>query len=265
MEIPKTFDDFLAACAKLKGAGFTPISVAGKEQWTLLRYVDMVTYKYGDNQWLFDLARNKGSFSDEVGVRGAQFLAELGQYFQAGFANADYTSALEYFVGGNAAIYYMGTWDLNYFQNDRLSEAMQDNIDYFLLPTVNEGDTEVGKAQFFAMSEMPIGFGTANFDKEMERFIIYYANNISRFTTSSFSCAVGGTLSYDSDMVNRLAKDMEGSVGAINIYDAELDPTTNELIGNLAISLALGDITVEDFASQVDASIDENYADYFAD
>lgn len=66
-------------------------------------------------------------------------------------------------------------------------------------------------------------------------------------------------------MVNRLAKDMEGSVGAINIYDAELDPTTNELIGNLAISLALGDITVEDFASQVDASIDENYADYFAD
>ena len=54
-------------------------------------------------------------------------------------------------------------------------------------------------------------------------------------------------------------------MGAINIYDAELDPTTNELIGNLAISLALGDITVEDFASQVDASIDENYADYFAD
>lgn len=31
----------------------------------------------------------------------------------------------------------------------------------------------------------------------------------------------------------------------------------------MAISLALGDITVEDFTAQVDASIDENSADYF--
>lgn len=265
VEIPTTFDEFLAACQTLKDAGFTPISVSGKEQWTLLRYIDMVTYKYGDNQYLFDLARNKVSFSDEIGTKGAQFLADLGQYFQVGFASTDYTGALEYFTGGNAAMYYMGTWDLSYFMNENLSEEMQDNIGYFLLPTVNEGDEEVGKATFAACSTMPIGFGAANFDEEMERFIVYYANNISRFTTGAFSCAVGGTTPYDCELANNIAADMETSVGAINLYDVELDPTTNELIGNLAVSLALGDITVEDFTAQVDASIDENYADYFGE
>lgn len=263
VEIPKTFDEFLDVCENLKGAGYTPISVAGKEQWTLLRYIDMVTYKYGDNQYLFDLARNKVDFSGEIGTKGSQFLADLGPYFQEGFASTDYTSAEEYFTGGNAAIFYMGTWDLRNFMNENLSEEMQDNIGYFLLPTVNEGDTEVGKVTFAANSTMPIGFGAANFDEEMERFIIYYANNVSRFTTDAFSCAVGGTTPYDCELANSIAADMEKSIGAINLYDVELDPTTNELIGNMAISLALGDVTVEEFTAEVDASIDENSADYF--
>lgn len=262
-EIPKTFDEFLAACDALQTAGYTPIAVAGKEQWPLLRYIDMVTYKYGDNQYLFDLARNKVDFSGEIGTKGSQFLADLGTYFQEGFASTDYTGALECFTGGNAAIYYMGTWDLNYFMNENLSEEMQDNVGYFLLPTVNEGDTEVGKVTFAANSTMPIGFGAANFDEEMERFIVYYANNVSRFTTSAFSCAVGGTTPFDCELADSIAADMETSIGAINLYDVELDPTTNELIGNMAISLALGDITVEEFTSEVDASIDENSADYF--
>ena len=223
----------------------------------------MVTYKYGDNQYLFDLARNKVDFSGEIGTKGSQFLADLGQYFQEGFASTDYTSAKEYFTGVNAAIFFHGTWDLDSFMNENLSEDMQDNVGYFLLPTVNEGDTEVGKVNFAANSQMPIGFSAANFDEEMERFIIYYANNISRFTVGAFSCAVGGTAPYDCELANNIAADMETSIGAINLYDVELDPTTNELIGNLAISLALGDITVEDFTAQVDASIDENSADYF--
>ena len=126
IEIPKTFDEFLDICETLKTAGYTPISVAGKEQWTLLRYIDMVTYKYGDNQYLFDLARNKVDFSGEIGTKGSQFLADLGQYFQEGFASTDYTSAKEYFAGGNAAIYYNGTWDLDSFMNENLSEDMQD-------------------------------------------------------------------------------------------------------------------------------------------
>lgn len=263
VEIPATFDELMNACKQLKTAGFTPIAVSGKEQWTLLRYIDMVTYRYGDNQYLYDLARNKVDFSAEIGTQASQFLADLGQYFQEGFASTDYTGALEYFTGGNAAMYYMGTWDLNYFMNENLSEEMQDNIGYFLLPTVNEGGTEVGHANFAANSTMPIGFGATNYDEEMERFIVYYAQNVSRFTTSSFSCAVGGECPYDSDLARSLMADMEKSLGAIKLYDVELDPTTNELIGNLAVSLALGDIGVADFTAQVDASIDENSADYF--
>ena len=53
--------------------------------------------------------------------------------------------------------------------------------------------------------------------------------------------------------------------GSIKLFDIELDPATNELIGKEVVSLALGDISVDEFCSRVDASIEENAASYFSE
>ena len=267
-KIPVTFDEFLQTCQTLKDAGFTPISVSGKEAWPPLRYLDFATYRYGDNQFLFDLAQGKQKMNSEIGLRAANFLKDLGTkgYFETGFASMDYTGALNYFLGGNAAIHYNGTWELEFLQaaNEEDGGIMQDNIGFFVMPHVNEGDIEVGGVDYAANSSTPIGFAADQYDEEMERFIDFYARNMSEAAAGrAFSCAVGGECPFDSDLAREVFALMQNSKGAMNLYDVELDPATNELIGKEAVSLALGDITPEEFAGRVDESIAENAPDFF--
>ena len=137
---PTTFSEFLDTCAALKEAGYTPISVSGKDNWQILRYLLMITYRYADNDFLYNLAQGDQKMNSEIGRKAAEFVQELGtNYFQSGFASADYTAASDYFTGGNSAMCYQGTWDLQFMENDQLSDDMKDNIGYFLLPTVEEG------------------------------------------------------------------------------------------------------------------------------
>ncbi len=264
--IPTTHSEFLDACEKLKNAGFTPISVSGKDNWQILRYMLMVTYRYGENDFLYDLAQGKQKMDSEIGREAAAFVQELGtKYFQSGFASTDYTGASNYFTGGNAAIHYIGTWDLPFMQDDQLSDDMKGNIGYFLLPTVDEGEP-VGKSNFISNSTMPIAFGADRFDAETERFIEFYANHISEAINGlAFSPSINGTLPNETELTKSIYEDMQNSTGSIKLFDIELDPATNELIGKEVVSLALGDITVEEFCSRVDASVEENAASYFSE
>ncbi len=266
VSIPKTHAEFLEACEKLKNAGYTPIAVSGKDNWEILRYLLMITYRYGENDFLYDLAQGKQKMESEIGKKAATFVQELGtQYFQSGFASTDYTGASNYFTGGNAAMYYMGTWDLPFMQDDQLSEDMKGNIGYFLLPTIEEGEP-VGKSNFISNSSMPVAFGADKFDEETERFIEFYAKNISEAIDGlAFSPAVNGTLPNETDLTKSIYEDMQNSTGSIKLFDIELDPATNELIGKEVVSLALGDITVDEFCKRVDASIAENASSYFSE
>lgn len=162
-------------------------------------------------------------------------------------------------------MHYIGTWDLPFMQDDQLGDDMKGNIGYFLLPTVDEGEA-VGKSNSISNSTMPIAFGADRFDAETERFIEFYANRISEAISGlAFSPAVNGTLPNETELTKAIYEDMQNSTGSIKLFDIELDPATNELIGKEVVSLALGDITVEEFCSRVDASVEENAAAYFAE
>ena len=59
-------------------------------------------------------------------------MAEIGQYFNDGFAATDYT-AQSMFLDGKSAMYYIGDWEIGAMQ-----EAYeQGKIDYFYLPTTD--------------------------------------------------------------------------------------------------------------------------------
>lgn len=266
VSVPKTHEEFLDVCEKLKTAGYTPISVSGKDNWQILRYLLMITYRYGENDFLYNLAQGKQKMDSEIGRKAAAFVQELGtKYFQEGFASTDYTGASNYFTGGNAAMHYIGTWDLPFMQDDQLTEEMKGNVGYFLMPTVSEGEA-VGKSDFISNSSMPIAFGADSFDEETERFIEFYANHVSEAISGlAFSPAKNGTLPNETELTKSIYEDMQNSTGSIKLFDIELDPATNELIGKEVVSLALGDITVEEFCKRVDASIAENAAAYFSE
>ena len=266
VEPPENWDEFMDVCAKLKESGTVPIATSGLEAPVLLRLPLLYMYRYGGNDFLLDLARGKQKMNSEVGLKAAQFLADLGTkgYFQESFASYDYTTSRDYFLSGKAAMYFIGTGDFAKFVSDDLSEDVKGKIDYFKIPKVNEGETQVGNLDFISNSSTPIGFSAASFDEEMESFINFYAHNIGEVCEGrSFPCVKDGKAPSDDPLAEKLSEDMAQADGVINLPDLELDPTTNELFGSEAVSLCLGAITPEEFAEEIDASIEANAADYF--
>lgn len=266
VEPPETWDEFMSVCATLKEKGIVPIATSGVESPVLLRLPLLITYCYGGNDFLLDLARGKQKMNSEIGLKAAQFLADLGTngYFQESFASDDYTTSRDYFLAGKSAMYFIGTGDFAKFVADDLSDNVKGKIDYFKIPKANEGETQVGNLAFISNSSTPIGFSAQSFDEEMESFINFYAHNIGKACEGrSFPCVADGKAPFDNELANKVVADMGTADGVINLPDLELDPTTNELLGSQAVSLCLGAITPEEFADAIDASIEANAADYF--
>ena len=81
----------------------------------------------------------------------------------------------------------------------------------------------------------------------------------------SYSPTKGGSIPNDTELARSIQEDMDQSTGSIRLFDIELDPATNELIGKEVVSLALGDITVEEFCDRVDQSVEQNAPSYFSE
>src|SRR5699024_9151132 len=121
-----------------------------------------------------------------------------------------------------------GTSDFSKFVADDLSEDVKGKIDYFKIPKVNEGETQLGDLDFISNSSTPIGFSAQSFDEEMESFINFYAHHIGEVSQGrSFSCTKDGEPISDDPLAEKVTEDMSQAEGVINLPDLELDPTTN--------------------------------------
>ena len=134
--MPKTLDGILDACSKLKAAALTPVSVDGKDGWPIYRYLSFPAFRETGNQFLEQLKAGEVQMNSEVGLASAKYLQDMGSgCFQQGFATANYTDALNLFTSGQAAIYYMGTWEIGTMTNP--DGTLKDDVAFFTLPVID--------------------------------------------------------------------------------------------------------------------------------
>lgn len=119
IDIPKTYDEFLAACDTLKEAGITPIVLTGKDTWTIgmwtVTMFPNVVYNDPDLTWE-DLNTGKVKFSDVEGFHG--IFAVLNELIEKGYVNEDFLSCTydmgqEMMSTGEAAMTLQGAWFIN--------------------------------------------------------------------------------------------------------------------------------------------------------
>ena len=143
----------------------------------MIRYFSFLPFRRTGNDFIQQAIRGDVSFKSEVGMEALNFVKELGQYFQEGFANMDYTATTNLFLGGKVAMYYIGTWEVNNMAEANKSGVMQDNIDYFVLPTVEGSPTP------YTDSVAHAGIGTAitkdKFTEGQKDFIKYWWEHYS--------------------------------------------------------------------------------------
>ena len=116
------------------------------------------------NQFIDALKVGETSLDSPIGTDVTRFLESLSGCFQEGFSSTDYTTALNLFTSGQAAMYYMGTWELRSFLDDE--ENLKPEFSYFTMPTWStHGSTcmtiSTARRQMHRSSEATSAAGTA--------------------------------------------------------------------------------------------------------
>ncbi|WMJ86803.1 ABC transporter substrate-binding protein [Anaerocolumna sp. MB42-C2] len=254
IEVPKTMDEWLDACAALKGNGITPISVDGVDRWPVQRYLAMLPFRDTANDYIVNLRDGKASMGDETGMKAIKFLKQMGQYFNEGFAATDYATAQSLFLDGKSAMYYMGDWE----QAAMLDQYEAGKIDYFYLPTTPDGKT--GANEFCVNSGIGMAFNIDTFDAKTKDFILYVIENYGKIYAGRQQMSpIKTELPKDikfTDLYLRIQDDMNNTgEHFLKPWDTYLDSSTNSIMQDNMLLLAAGDMSEEEFAGLVDDSI----------
>ncbi|AIQ67050.1 ABC transporter substrate-binding protein [Paenibacillus graminis] len=139
-ELPKTWDEFLAACEKLKAKGIVPLASNFKDKWPL-------------NNWVYDMPRvieGKADFPNEKLNQEAPFtmdngygkafslLRELNEkgYLEKDINSTNWEQSKKDIAAGKFGMYFLGNWVINQVIN---AGTTSDNVGFFPLPYDNSG------------------------------------------------------------------------------------------------------------------------------
>ncbi|MDF2613761.1 MAG: transporter substrate-binding protein [Clostridia bacterium] len=116
----KTWADFEAACEKIKAAGFTPVHIGGKDNWTIGQYFDWVApsfYITNESKNYRDAFKD-GSFDWK---NWEEICAMLDKWNKAGYLNVDALTS-DYITGAKAL--GEGKVGFEFYGNYAITEAL---------------------------------------------------------------------------------------------------------------------------------------------
>lgn len=141
-EVPQTYDDLLALADEINAAGIVPVAMDGGDGWVLACYMQdlMVRLAQTPSDKIANAIAN-GDFSDPLFAEASQLLADTAAagVFQTGFDSQDYGTAQNLFTNGQAAMFYMGSWETSMALNEDIPEDVRNNIRVFVMPAVEGG------------------------------------------------------------------------------------------------------------------------------
>lgn len=141
-EVPTTYDELLDLGNKINAAGIVPVAMDGGDGWVLACYMQdlMVRLEQTPAAKVSDAIAN-ANFQDELFTNAAQLLQDTAAsgLFQTGFDSQDYGTAQNLFTNGQAAMFYMGSWETSMALNEDIPEDVRENIRAFVMPSVDGG------------------------------------------------------------------------------------------------------------------------------
>ncbi len=143
VEVPKTWDDILAAVPKLKKAGVAAFSLAGASKWPELMWEEYLVDRVAGPQAFNDVMAGKaGSWSNPGIIKANTMIRQLVDAggFIDGFASvtADSNADVALLYTGKAAMMLQGAWVYGTFQQQAAS-FVKSGLGYTTFPAVAAG------------------------------------------------------------------------------------------------------------------------------
>jgi len=245
---PKSWDEFLEACKKLKAAGIAPIAVGGRDAWTLAGWFDYLDLRINGNAFHQQLMAGDVAYTDPRVKKVYTAWKSLidNKYFIDNALSYDLDGAQPFLFQGKAAMMLMGTFIAKGFPAKLAPEMgyFQFPIIDANVPTAEEGPTEsihipakarnkTDARRFIAFVGTPAisakladGLGSLPANSKSPA----PADPISRIGFDILSNAKGGISQfYDRDMTKEMAD--EGMKGMQKLISdpTKIDDVLNEL------------------------------------
>ena len=227
LDEPKTWDEFLAVCEKLKSNGVTPIILGNQLRWPIIHYLTGFNQKLVAQDTLNkDYDRTTGEFTDQGYVEALNKIKELSEkgYFNKNVNSVSQDMGKEMFYADKGAILYIETEEIPH-----LEKNMKDEWGMFKMPDFQNG---AGNQNFLVGS--PEGFivtTASKHPKEAMEFLKFLTNkkNAERMVKelgwlSPIKGAVNQNTATDQVIeANKMLEDSEGlAIWLDTIVDAKI-------------------------------------------
>jgi raffinose/stachyose/melibiose transport system substrate-binding protein len=163
---PATWEELESAAAKLESEGVQPFSASGQQGWPLTRLISGHLYRSLGPDALKKVADGKAKLTDPEYVKAAEEIADLGKkgYFGKGVGSIDYDTAMNQFLTGKAAMFYMGSWALANIADEKQNKVGAENVGFMPFPAVAGGKGSI--EQYPSNVGLGITLGAKSFDEK---------------------------------------------------------------------------------------------------
>lgn len=263
-EEPKTYAEFLDACAKLKAAGEVPFALTGKASWNPLHLMYLPSFSVTGNKWINDAKCGKTSFADTSVVwDSVNFLEAMvkNSYFPNGFQNMEYTDVMNGFLGGQYAM----AWAQSLYI-PKMEQAYAEGKLGFLRIPMNENYNGDQLATIAIQSGISWSFNKEKYDATLQDFFEYVMKN---YTEESYKLGLFSPFNAElpsdvSQMTQDYYEEMTKQTVCWINWDDACDPITCQTMDDLVKEFAAGLVSAQEFVTLLDQSVQENGVSYFA-
>ena len=133
--VPKTWDDLIALCKKMKSDGFSnPIAIGQKDGWPAMGTFDIINMRMNGYQFHVDLMAHKEKWTDPKVVAVFNQWAELTPYYTPGATGRIWQDAVKLFDANQTSpMIFQGTDQVG----PQLAKANLSDLDFFAFPEID--------------------------------------------------------------------------------------------------------------------------------
>ncbi|WP_068674192.1 extracellular solute-binding protein [Oceanobacillus sp. Castelsardo] len=260
LEEPQTLDELKEIVTTLNENGVNPIALGNRDAWTgSMWYMYLANRLGGDEDVLTKAIEREGSFEDPALVQAADEVQKLvnEDSFVQGFNGLADEEAKSMFMGEQAAMYLIATWDLpNFTTNEDIPQEFRDSVGYFKFPSVDGmGDTNSyvgGPGVGLFVSE------NSDVKEEAKAFTSYFVQQWGERAVTDVGIIPATKVNVDSldlpQMYVDVLNDLNSATNITLYADVQMSADVAQVHLDMIQALFGGEITPEEFAkTQEDA------------
>ncbi len=262
IEEPQTWDELLAANDKLAAAGYTPMAEAGAAAWPVTRLIGMYAYRLAGPDAMTAIRDGDAKLTDPEYVEAAQAVADLAASgaFGEGFISKDAAAATNDFLTGKAAMKYDGTWLLSNINNEDENQIGIDNVGFMPFPAVTGGAGSID--QWPANAGTAFAMNPKTYGPKVGAWLKCIAENYGSQALSDAGVISGFKVNEEVADLPVTTQAIQEKVAEVSEtvlwFEALMDGKSTSLAQSNMSLLVTGQLSAEDYMSQLQQSIDDN-------